>query len=169
MLTRSQSQEHRIRNTKKRLLFHGSPEKTGAFFTRQPQGTGGRRSEQGRRCLPCSIMGGKFMKKFNCKYSHKCSETEEWTGTAELIRKTASTTEAVVKGRGSTFAVIVGDYTSGHFLCIPDINVGCPMVGWGGSFGESETAWTSYERDGCGYGYHRSHGIDGRAGQGKEA
>ena len=78
------------------------------------------------------------MKEFHCKHTYSDGETEEWTGTVELIRKTASATEAQVKGRGSSLTVIVGDYTDGHFLCIPEIDVGCPMAGWGDLFWNQE-------------------------------
>lgn len=51
----------------------------------------------------------------------------EWTGHAELITQTSNTAELIIHGRGSRMDAIIGKYYSGLYICIPDINVGCPL------------------------------------------
>lgn len=51
----------------------------------------------------------------------------EWTGQAEITRHTANMTELLIYGRGSRMDTIIGKYQNGLYLCIPDIDVGCPL------------------------------------------
>ena len=78
------------------------------------------------------------MKEFACKHTYGDGETTEWTGTVTPVRRSAGITEAEIGGRGSSFTVIVGEYTCGRFLCIPAVNVGCPMSGWDDVFWNRE-------------------------------
>lgn len=78
------------------------------------------------------------MKEFKCTHTFEDGKTANWTGTITTVRKTAGLTEAEVSGRGSTFTVIFGDYRNGHFLCIPDLDVGCPMSRWDDLFWNME-------------------------------
>ena len=50
-----------------------------------------------------------------------------WTGMAELTKQTAVMAELLLYGRGSRMDTIIGKYQSGLYLCIPDIDVGCPL------------------------------------------
>lgn len=78
------------------------------------------------------------MKEFTVKHTYSDGETATWTGTVEVLRKTSFTVEAEVKGRGSSFTVIAGKYSYGNYLCIPEINVGCPMSRWDDLFWNRE-------------------------------
>ena len=78
------------------------------------------------------------MKEFVCRHTYEDGETMEWTGTVTPVRKSAGITEAEIRGRGSGFTVIVGEYTHGRFLCIPAVNVGCPMSRWDDVFWNRE-------------------------------
>ena len=78
------------------------------------------------------------MKEFICEHTYSDGETASWTGTVTPIRRTAVTSEAEIRGRGSCFTVIVGEYAYGRFLCIPDLNVGCPMSRWDDLFWNQE-------------------------------
>lgn len=58
----------------------------------------------------------------------KCPAHErEWTGQAEIVFQTADTAELIIRGRGSRMDAIIGRYRIGLYVCIPDINVGCPI------------------------------------------
>ena len=70
------------------------------------------------------------MQEFICTHTYEDGEKARWTGTVTPIRRTATMTEAEISGRGSSFTVIAGSYSGGHFLCIPALDVGCPMAGW---------------------------------------
>lgn len=51
----------------------------------------------------------------------------EWTGQADIVFHTADTAELMIYGRGSRMDTIIGRYRIGLYVCIPDINVGCPI------------------------------------------
>lgn len=58
----------------------------------------------------------------------KCPAHErEWTGQADIVFHTADTAELMIYGRGSRMDTIIGRYRIGLYVCIPDINVGCPI------------------------------------------
>ena len=66
------------------------------------------------------------MKEFVCRHTYGDGETMEWTGTVTPVRRSAGITE------------IIGEYTHGRFLCIPAVNVGCPMPRWDDVFWNRE-------------------------------
>lgn len=51
----------------------------------------------------------------------------EWTGQVGIAIQTADTVELIIHGRGSRMDAIIGKYRTGLYICIPDINVGCPI------------------------------------------
>lgn len=61
-----------------------------------------------------------------------------WSGRAGLAAHTASMAELIVCGRGSRMDVIIGKYRGGLYLCIPDINVGCPLSSMSDTFWNQE-------------------------------
>ena len=78
------------------------------------------------------------MKEFVCRHTYDDGEKAEWTGTVTPIRSTVDMRVAEIKGRGSSFTVIAGEYPYGDFLCIPEINVGCPLSRWDDLFWNQE-------------------------------
>lgn len=76
---------------------------------------------------------------FICKRNKKYEAVEKWEGTIEINLVHGNVVEAVVQGRGSTMTIIFGDYTNGHFLCVPDLDIGCPLAAY------SDVFW-NYER-----------------------
>lgn len=67
---------------------------------------------------------------FKCRNTldRDCPEHErEWTGQVEIAIQTAHTVELIIYGRGSRMDAIIGKYSIGLYICIPDINVGCPI------------------------------------------
>lgn len=71
---------------------------------------------------------------FICKRNKKYEAVEKWEGTIKLNLIRGNVVEAVVQGRGSTMTIIIGDYINGHFLCVPDLNVGCPLAAYNDVF-----------------------------------
>lgn len=71
---------------------------------------------------------------FNCKYVHEDGSTASWKGEIRAAKKQGCLTEAQVTGRGSSFTIILGRYANGNFLCIPEIDVGCPLSDWSDAF-----------------------------------
>ena len=76
---------------------------------------------------------------FICKRCKEGYTAERWEGTIEIINAhgrmidgivCGDVIEAYVEGRGSTMTIIIGDYCNGHFLCVPDLDVGCPLADW---------------------------------------
>ena len=58
----------------------------------------------------------------------KCPAHErEWTGHVEIVSLTGNTAELFIEGRGSGMDTIIGKYQIGLYVCIPDIDVGCPI------------------------------------------
>lgn len=65
---------------------------------------------------------------FKCKDpSADHPQNSEWTGHAVIAGHTLNTAELMIYGRGSCMDTIIGRYQNGLYLCIPDINVGCPL------------------------------------------
>ncbi len=71
---------------------------------------------------------------FDCKYEHEDGLVDIWKGEISVIRKEKHLTEARVVGRGSALTIALGVYVNGNFLCIPDIDVGCPLSHWTDTF-----------------------------------
>ena len=67
------------------------------------------------------------MKRFICRHTYANGEKDTWIGTISQIRTIEDIIEAFVSGRGSGLTILIGTYQNGHFICIPDINVGCPL------------------------------------------
>lgn len=58
----------------------------------------------------------------------KCPAHErEWMGRVEISARTGHTAELFIEGRGSCMDAVVGKYQTGLYICIPDIDVGCPI------------------------------------------
>lgn len=50
-----------------------------------------------------------------------------WQGEIKITRRSINMVEFLVYGRGSCMNGIAGKYMSGQYICIPDIDVGCPI------------------------------------------
>ncbi|MBP3896269.1 MAG: hypothetical protein J6D57_00320 [Mogibacterium sp.] len=55
--------------------------------------------------------------------------TTTWDGNVEVLDAYNNSFECRISGRGSSFHAIIGSYMNGHFLCIPDMEFGCPLAG----------------------------------------
>ena len=55
------------------------------------------------------------------------SAERRWSGEIKITRRSLNMVEFIVYGRSSCINSIVGKYMSGQYICIPDIDVGCPL------------------------------------------
>lgn len=63
---------------------------------------------------------------------------EEWKGEMRLVKSAGSFCEAEITGRGTYFHVIVGQHLYGHYICIPNRDVGSELSGLGDLFWNTE-------------------------------
>ena len=78
------------------------------------------------------------MAQFTCTHTYSDGTRSTWTGTAKLLRKIGDFAEIQISGRGTSLLVLVGKYSWGRFICIPAINVGCPLSRWDDTFWNTE-------------------------------
>jgi len=52
---------------------------------------------------------------------------QRWLGEVKVRSYSMCMAELVIYGRGGCINAVVGKYMSGQFICIPDIDVGCPL------------------------------------------
>lgn len=68
------------------------------------------------------------MRKFQCRYVFEEEGDLPWEGSWEFINAGSDYEELKIRGRGSCYHLIVGSYTYGNFLCIPEIDIGCALA-----------------------------------------
>ena len=52
---------------------------------------------------------------------------ERWQGEVKVRNCGKDTAELVIYGRDSCINAVIGKYMSGQYICIPDIDTGCPL------------------------------------------
>ena len=52
---------------------------------------------------------------------------QRWPGEVMVRRHSMCMAELLIYGRGSCINAVVGKYMSGQYICIPDIDAGCPL------------------------------------------
>jgi len=50
-----------------------------------------------------------------------------WLGEVKVRRYSMDTAELIIYGRDSCINAVIGKYMSGQYICIPDIDMGCPL------------------------------------------
>lgn len=50
-----------------------------------------------------------------------------WGGEIKITRRSINMVEFIIYGRSSCMNGVVGKYMSGQYICLPDIDVGCPL------------------------------------------
>lgn len=50
-----------------------------------------------------------------------------WSGEIKITRRSINMVEFIIYGRSSCMNGVAGKYMSGQYICIPDIDVGCPL------------------------------------------
>lgn len=76
--------------------------------------------------------------KFKCRHTYEDGHFQEWTGNWELVHYDGSFWELLISGHGSSFHSIIGVFSSGLYICIPSIDVGCGLAGWTDTFWNTE-------------------------------
>ncbi len=74
---------------------------------------------------------------FTCTHKTR-SRTESWEGTIRIISRKGDCIETEITGRGSCFHVIIGPHAYGHFICIPNYEVGGELASYGDLFWNKE-------------------------------
>lgn len=54
----------------------------------------------------------------------------KWDGSVEIVCEHKGIFEVEFHGRHSEIRAILGKYSYGNFICIPSLNIGCPMADW---------------------------------------
>jgi len=79
-----------------------------------------------------------FMQTFYCMHTYPSGYQSRWSGSWEVLSTEPSVHELRIRGKGSSFDVILGSCCSGNYLCIPQINVGCSLGYWSDIFWNTE-------------------------------
>ncbi len=66
------------------------------------------------------------------------SDERRWTGEIKITRRSLNAVEFIIYGRSSCMNGVVGKYMSGQYICIPDIDVGCPLSRMSDTFWNKE-------------------------------
>lgn len=74
------------------------------------------------------------MQTFRCFHTYSSNHKAHWEVSWEILSTNCDFHELRIKGGGSSFDVIAGYCTSGNFLCIPSIKVGCALAYWSDLF-----------------------------------
>ena len=64
------------------------------------------------------------MLRFKCELIEKYQSSICWEGTVEVVSRCEKVIVATVVSEDNTYRIIMGDYGTGHFLCIPSEDVG---------------------------------------------
>ena len=52
---------------------------------------------------------------------------DRWLGEVEVKSHSTRMAELLIYGRNSCINAVIGKYMSGQYICIPDIDTGCPL------------------------------------------
>ncbi|MGL5437662.1 MAG: DUF6618 family protein [Lachnospiraceae bacterium] len=74
------------------------------------------------------------METFECTHTYPSGNKRCWTGMWKILSICTDFHELRIKGRGSSFDVVAGYCSTGNYLCIPSINVGCALTDWSDVF-----------------------------------
>ena len=61
-----------------------------------------------------------------------------WKGSIRDLKKEGKNIEAQITGKGSQMQVIIGKYTYGNYICVPDWGIGSPLASLGDRFWNRE-------------------------------
>ena len=70
------------------------------------------------------------MAEYKCQCTYDSGRTRSWTATWSIVDSGDEFTELKITGCGSSYHIILGHYSSGNFLCIPDSGLSCPLAHW---------------------------------------
>lgn len=67
------------------------------------------------------------MHEFVCSHIYDDGQYCQWLTSCQVLREGPETHEILVNGRGSEYRVVLGRSTTGLYMCIPTMNVGCGL------------------------------------------
>lgn len=71
---------------------------------------------------------GRGCREFECTLpAEEGGEGQRWTGEVFVRSHSPYMAELLIYGRGSRMDAIVGGYGNGQYICIPDLDTGCPL------------------------------------------
>jgi len=71
---------------------------------------------------------GEVSMKFECTLPEDEGEGEQrWFGEVLVKSRSIYMAELLIYGRGSRMDAVVGKYGNGQYICIPDLDTGCPL------------------------------------------
>lgn len=78
------------------------------------------------------------MQTFECSHTYSCGHKAKWYGSWEILTICDDFHELRIQGRGSSFDVVAGHCSSGYYLCIPSVRIGCALAYWSDVFWNTE-------------------------------
>lgn len=71
---------------------------------------------------------GKWCREFECTLPAEESEKgQRWQGGVFVKSHNICMAELLIYGRGSCMDAVVGRYGNGQYICVPDLDIGCPL------------------------------------------
>lgn len=71
---------------------------------------------------------GKGCWEFECTLpAGEGEEGQKWQGGVLVRSRSTDMAELLIYGRGSCMDAIVGKYGNGQYICVPDLDIGCPL------------------------------------------
>lgn len=67
------------------------------------------------------------MQNYQCRYINEEDGSLPWEGSWELVGAGSDYEELKIRGRGSCYHLVIGSYSYGNYLCIPEIDIGCAL------------------------------------------
>lgn len=68
------------------------------------------------------------MYEFDCKHTYSDGEQYTWKVFWDILDEDVDRHELLVRGRGSEYRVVLGHCTTGMYMCIPTVKVGCGLA-----------------------------------------
>ena len=70
-----------------------------------------------------------------CRHTYPGGEKASWAAQWKILGQSKDTCELLIRGRGSEYRVILGQCSTGRYLCIPLMDIGCGLsepsdIGW---------------------------------------
>ena len=67
------------------------------------------------------------MSEFQCKYINEFGCNESWPGELEILTTKSEFLEVFIRGCDSAFRIVIGKCSTGNYMCIPSVGVGCEL------------------------------------------
>lgn len=68
------------------------------------------------------------MYEFTCRYTYNSGKKSHWKVCWDILEECPENHELLILGRGSQYRVVLGSCTTGLYMCIPTINIGCALA-----------------------------------------